>query len=201
MLKAAHENENTKAIVLRVNSPGGSVVASEYIRWEIEKAQNKGIPIVVSMGSLAASGGYWVSSMADKIYAEENTITGSIGVYGRLLSFEKILEWAGLNYDSNKTTKFGDFNPVAEDWPEDVIETFQANIDETYMNFTTQTSKDRDIPLDKVLEIARGRVWYGEDAVKIGLVDEIGTLEDAINFTAESLFCLLYTSPSPRDRG
>ena len=187
MLKAAHENENTKAIVLRVNSPGGSVVASEYIRWEIEKAQNKGIPIVVSMGSLAASGGYWVSSMADKIYAEENTITGSIGVYGRLLSFEKILEWAGLNYDSNKTTKFGDFNPVAEDWPEDVIETFQANIDETYMNFTTQTSKDRDIPLDKVLEIARGRVWYGEDAVEIGLVDEIGTLEDAINFTAESI--------------
>ena len=187
MLKAAHENENTKAIVLRVNSPGGSVVASEYIRWEIEKAQNKGIPIVVSMGSLAASGGYWVSSMADKIYAEENTITGSIGVYGRLLSFEKILEWAGLNYDSNKTTEFGDFNPVAEDWPEEIIETFQANIDETYMNFTTQTSKDRDIPLEKVLEIARGRVWYGEDAVEIGLVDEIGTLEDAINFTAESI--------------
>ena len=187
MLKAAHENENTKAIVLRVNSPGGSVVASEYIRWEIEKAQNKGIPIVVSMGSLAASGGYWVSSMADKIYAEENTITGSIGVYGRLLSFEKILEWAGLNYDSNKTTAFGDFNPVAEDWPEEIIETFQANIDETYMNFTTQTSKDRDIPLEKVLEIARGRVWYGEDAVEIGLVDEIGTLEDAINFTAESI--------------
>ncbi len=187
MLKAAHENKNTKAIVLRVNSPGGSVVASEYIRWEIEKAQNKGIPIVVSMGSLAASGGYWVSSMADKIYAEENTITGSIGVYGRLLSFEKILEWAGLNYDSNKTTEFGDFNPVAEDWPEEIIETFQANIDETYMNFTTQTSKDRDIPLEKVLEIARGRVWYGEDAVEIGLVDEIGTLEEAINFTAESI--------------
>ena len=187
MLKAAHENENTKAIVLRVNSPGGSVVASEYIRWEIEKAQNKGIPIVVSMGSLAASGGYWVSSMADKIYAEENTITGSIGVYGRLLSFEKILEWAGLNFDSNSTTEFGGFNPVAENWPEEIIETFQANIDETYMNFTTQTSKDRDIPLEKVLEIARGRVWYGKDAVEIGLVDEIGTLEDAINFTAESI--------------
>mgnify|MGYP001317252506 FL=1 len=187
MLKAAHENENTKAIVLRVNSPGGSVVASEYIRWEIEKAQNKGIPIVVSMGSLAASGGYWVSSMADKIYAEENTITGSIGVYGRLLSFEKILEWAGLNFDSNSTTEFGGFNPVAENWPEEIIETFQANIDETYMNFTTQTSKDRDIPLEKVLEIARGRVWYGKDAVEIGLVDEIGTLEDAINFTADSI--------------
>ena len=76
---------------------------------------------------------------------------------------------------------------MAEDWPEEIIETFQANIDETYMNFTTQTSKDRDIPLEKVLEIARGRVWYGEDAVEIGLVDEIGTLEEAINFTAESI--------------
>ena len=76
---------------------------------------------------------------------------------------------------------------MAEDWPQNVIETFQAKIDETYMNITTQTSKDRDIPLDKVLEIARGRVWYGEDAVEIGLVDEIGTLEEAINFTAESI--------------
>ena len=93
MLKEAHEDEETKAIVLRVNSPGGSVVDSDYMRWEIKKAQDKGIPVIVSMGTLAASGGYWISSLADKIYAEADTITGSIGVYGTLFSFEKIYDW------------------------------------------------------------------------------------------------------------
>ena len=105
MLKEAHEDEDTKAIVLRVNSPGGSVVASDYMRWEIEKAQEKGIPVVVSMGTLAASGGYWISSLADKIYAEPDTITGSIGVYSTLFSFEKIYDWMGINYDGYSTTK------------------------------------------------------------------------------------------------
>lgn len=184
MLKEAHEDEDTKAIVLRVNSPGGSVEASDYIRWEIEKAQNKGIPVIVSMGSLAASGGYWISSLADKIYAEPDTITGSIGVYGTMFSFEKIYDWMGVNYDGYSTTKYGAFDVTAMDWPEEFSEAFKASIDSIYVKFTTQTSVDRNLPIEKVREIAKGRVYSGEMALEIGLVDELGTLNDAIEYAA-----------------
>ena len=184
MLKEAHEDEDTKAIVLRVNSPGGSVVASDYMRWEIEKAQEKGIPVVVSMGTLAASGGYWISSLADKIYAEEDTITGSIGVYGTLFSFEKIYDWMGINYDGYSTTKYGAFDFTAMDWPEEFTNTFKAGIDGIYVEFTTQTAEDRNLPIETVREIAKGRVYSGEMALEIGLVDEIGTLHDAVDYAA-----------------
>ena len=184
MLKEAHEDEDTKAIVLRVNSPGGSVVASDYMRWEIEKAQEKGIPVIVSMGTLAASGGYWISSLADKIYAEEDTITGSIGVYGTLFSFEKIYDWMGINYDGYSTTKYGAFDFTAMDWPEEFTNTFKAGIDGIYVEFTTQTAEDRNLPIETVREIAKGRVYSGEMALEIGLVDEIGTLHDAIDYAA-----------------
>ena len=184
MLKEAHEDEDTKAIVLRVNSPGGSVVASDYMRWEIEKAQEKGIPVVVSMGTLAASGGYWISSLADKIYAEEDTITGSIGVYGTLFSFEKIYDWMGVNYDGYSTTKYGAFDFTAMDWPEEFTDTFKAGIDGIYVQFTTQTAEDRGLPIETVREIAKGRVYSGEMALEIGLVDELGTLHDAVDYAA-----------------
>ena len=184
MLKDALEDEDTKAIVLRVNSPGGSVVDSDYMRWEIEKAQDKGIPVIVSMGTLAASGGYWISSLADKIYAEADTITGSIGVYGTLFSFEKIYDWMGINYDGYSTTKYGAFDLTAMDWPEEFSAAFKASIDQIYVDFTTQTSIDRNIPIEKVREIARGKVYSGEMALEIGLVDEIGTLHDAVEFAA-----------------
>ena len=184
MLKEAHEDEDTKAIVLRVNSPGGSVVASDYMRWEIEKAQEKGIPVVVSMGTLAASGGYWISSLADKIYAEPDTITGSIGVYGTLFSFEKIYDWMGINYDGYSTTKYGAFDFTAMDWPEEFTATFEAGIDNIYVQFTTQTAEDRNLPIETVREIAKGRVYSGEMALEIGLVDELGTLHDAVDHAA-----------------
>ena len=184
MLKEAHEDEDTKAIVLRVNSPGGSVVASDYMRWEIEKAQDKGIPVVVSMGTLAASGGYWISSLADKIYAEPDTITGSIGVYGTLFSFEKIYDWMGINYDGYSTTKYGAFDFTAMDWPEEFTATFEAGIDNIYVQFTTQTAEDRNLPIETVREIAKGRVYSGEMALEIGLVDELGTLHDAVDHAA-----------------
>ena len=184
MLKDALEDEDTKAIVLRVNSPGGSVVDSDYMRWEIEKAQDKGIPVIVSMGTLAASGGYWISSLADKIYAEADTITGSIGVYGTLFSFEKIYDWMGINYDGYSTTKYGAFDLTAMDWPEEFSAAFKASIDQIYVDFTTQTSIDRNIPIEKVREIAKGKVYSGEMALEIGLVDEIGTLHDAVEFAA-----------------
>ena len=184
MLKDAHEDEDTKAIVLRVNSPGGSVVASDYIRWEIEKAQEKGIPVVVSMGSLAASGGYWVSSLADKIYAERDTITGSIGVFGTMFSVEKIYEWMGINIDGYSTTRWGAFDMARQDWPQDFEDTVRSGINSIYVKFTTQTSIDRNIPLETVKEIAKGRVYSGERALELGLVDEIGKLEDAISYAA-----------------
>ncbi len=186
MLKEAHEDEDTKAIVLRVNSPGGSVVDSDYMRWEIEKAQEKGIPVVVSMGTLAASGGYWISSLADKIYAEPDTITGSIGVYGTLFSFEKIFDWMGINYDGYSTTKYGAFDLTAMDWPEEFENLVRAGIYSTYDKFTSQVSNDRGIPIEKVREIAKGRVYSGEMALEIDLVDELGTLDDAIVYVAES---------------
>lgn len=184
MLKEAHEDEDTKAIVLRVNSPGGSVVASDYMRWEIEKAQEKGIPVVVSMGTLAASGGYWISSLADKIYAEPDTITGSIGVYSTMFSFEKIYEWMGINYDGYSTTKYGAFDFTAMDWPEEFSDAFKAATDSIYVQFTTQTAEDRGLPIETVREIAKGRVYSGEMALEIGLVDELGTLHDAIDYAA-----------------
>jgi len=186
MLKEAHEDEDTKAIVLRVNSPGGSVVDSDYMRWEIEKAQEKGIPVVVSMGTLAASGGYWISSLADKIYAEPDTITGSIGVYGTLFSFEKIFDWMGINYDGYSTTKWGAFDLTAMDWPEEFENLVRAGIYSTYDKFTSQVANDRGIPIEKVREIAKGRVYSGEMALEIDLVDELGTLDDAIAYVAES---------------
>ena len=184
MLKEAHEDEDTKAIVLRVNSPGGSVVASDYMRWEIEKAQEKGIPVVVSMGTLAASGGYWISSLADKIYAEPDTITGSIGVYSTMFSFEKIYDWMGINYDGYSTTKYGAFDMTAMDWPEEFSDAFKAATDSIYVQFTTQTAEDRGLPIETVREIAKGRVYSGETALEIGLVDELGTLHDAIDYAA-----------------
>ena len=186
MLKEAHEDEDTKAIVLRVSSPGGSVVDSDYMRWEIEKAQEKGIPVVVSMGTLAASGGYWISSLADKIYAEPDTITGSIGVYGTLFSFEKIYDWMGINYDGYSTTKYGAFDFTAMDWPEEFENLVRAGIYSTYDKFTSQVANDRGIPIEKVREIAKGRVYSGEMALEINLVDELGTLDDAIKYIAES---------------
>ena len=186
MLKEAHEDEGTKAIVLRVNSPGGSVIDSDYMRWEIEKAQEKGIPVIVSMGTLAASGGYWISSLADKIYAEPDTITGSIGVYGTLFSFEKIYEWMGINYDGFSTTKWGAFDLTAMDWPEEFENLVRAGIYSTYDKFTSQVANDRNIPIEKVREIAKGRVYSGEMALEIDLVDELGTLDDAILFAAEA---------------
>ena len=186
MLKEAHEDEDTKAIVLRVSSPGGSVVDSDYMRWEIEKAQEKGIPVVVSMGTLAASGGYWISSLADKIYAEPDTITGSIGVYGTLFSFEKIYDWMGINYDGYSTTKYGAFDFTAMDWPEEFENLVRAGIYSTYDKFTSQVANDRGIPIEKVREIAKGRVYSGEMALEIDLVDELGTLDDAIKYVADS---------------
>lgn len=172
--------QDLKALVLRVDSPGGSVPASERIRLAVLEAKRRGLPVVVSMGGLAASGGYWVSTPADAIFAEPGTITGSIGIFGIVPTFENTLAKIGVTTDGTRTTPLsgqpdvlGGTNPATD-------ALFQAAIEHGYMQFLTHVSKARRLPVPRVNEIAQGRVWSGGDARQLGLVDRFGSLEDAI---------------------
>ena len=200
MFEDAVEDENTKAIVLRVNSGGGLSISADYMRMAIQKAKDKGIPLVTSMGFIAASGGYSISSPAEKIFAEEDAIVGSIGAYLTAYSFEKIYDWLGINTDGFSTTKYGAFDEMAQDWPEDIVNIFQASLDEGYEEFVTTVSEDRNLPMEQVLDLAQGKVYLSDQALELGLVDEIGTLEDAIAYAAEDLaeledYRVMYVTP------
>ena len=169
-----------KALVVRVASPGGSVLASEQIRQAILEAKRQKLPVIVSMGGLAASGGYWVSTPADLISAEPGTITGSIGIFGLIPSFENTLAKIGITTDGVKTTPLtgqpdvlGGFTPML-----DTI--LQAGIENGYRQFLTRVAESRHMSVEKVDTIAQGRVWDGGTARQIGLVDRFGTLSDAI---------------------
>jgi len=169
-----------KALVVRVDSPGGSALASEQIRQAILQAKAQGLPVVVSMGSLAASGGYWVSTAGDVIYAEPNTITGSIGIFGILPTFEKTLAKIGVTTDGVRTTPLsgqpdvmGGTNPVID-------RVIQAGIENGYHHFVTLVANARKLTPQRVDEIAQGRVWIGGTAHQLGLVDRFGGLSDAI---------------------
>jgi protease-4 len=181
LLRRAREDASVKAIVLRVDSPGGSVFASEVIRRECELARGAGKPVVVSMGSLAASGGYWISTASDEIWAQPETITGSIGIFGLFPTFEKPLaRYLGLHTDGVGTTRFsGAFRP---DRPLDpaAADLIQQTIDHGYEEFLAHVAQARKMTRDQVDRIARGRIWSGEDAKAIGLVDHLGGIEDAI---------------------
>ena len=172
--------KDLKALVLRVDSPGGSVLASEKIRRAVMVAKSHGLPVVVSMGGLAASGGYWVSTAADMIFAEPSTITGSIGIFGIIPTFEKSLAKIGVTADGVKTTAlsgqpdvYGGTNPVL-----DAI--LQAGIENGYRQFVGRVAQARHLSPARVDEIGQGRVWDGGTAHQIGLVDRFGTLSDAI---------------------
>ena len=200
MFQDAVEDENTKAIVLRVNSGGGLGISADYMRMAIQKAKDKGIPLVTSMGFVAASAGYSISSPAEKIFAEEDAIVGSIGAYSIGVSFEKIYDWLGINIDGFSTTKYGAFDQTAQDWPEDVVNLYQAALDEGYEEFVTEVSEDRNLPMEQVLDLAQGKVYLSDQALELGLVDEIGTLEDAITYAAEDLaeledYRVMYVTP------
>jgi protease-4 len=169
-----------KAIVLRVDSPGGSVLASEKIRVALLEAKRRGLPIVVSMGGLAASGGYWVSTPGDVIFAEPDTITGSIGIFGVIPTFENTLAKVGITSDGVRTTPlsgqpdvFGGTNPVIDT-------VIQSTIEHGYMQFLTRVSQSRHLPIARVNEIGQGRVWLGGPARQLGLVDRFGDLSDAV---------------------
>lgn len=182
MLQKIRKNDKIKALVLRINSPGGSAFASDLIWREIELIKEK-MPVVVSMGNYAASGGYYIACNADKIYAQENTITGSIGVFAVLLNMRKTLEnKLGITTDGVSTGKFSDFPNLAKEWSAEEKAIVQAQVDEIYNDFVEKVAEGRDLHFEQVNEIAQGRVWSGEDALEIGLVDEIGTLDDAIAY-------------------
>ncbi|MEM9159775.1 MAG: signal peptide peptidase SppA [Verrucomicrobiota bacterium] len=183
-LRKLRFDESVKAVVLRVNSPGGSALASEVIQKEVREMRAAGKPVVVSMGGLAASGGYWISAYSDKIYAEETTITGSIGVIGMFLNIEEIASKHGFTFDTVKTSKFADAMTIARPKTEEEMGIIQAWVDQTYGDFLDKVSDGRSKDREFIAGIAEGRVWSGEDALELGLVDEIGGLNDAIAHAA-----------------
>jgi protease-4 len=175
---------DAKAIVLRINSPGGSGAASEVIWRELAAAQ-KTKPVVVSMGTVAASGGYYIATASNRIFVEPGTITGSIGVFGLFPNVQKLFSNIGINWDSVATTPYSDLlTPFREKTPQE-MEVIQKYIDEFYQEFLERVSAARNIPVDQVNEIAQGRVWSGEQALKLHLVDAVGGLQAAVDYAAE----------------
>jgi protease-4 len=184
LIRDAHQDENVKAIVLRVDSGGGGVFASEVIRQELLKAKEKGIKVIASMGNVAASGGYWISTNADEIWASHNTITGSIGIFGMFPTFEKSLDYIGIHTDGVSTGKLdADFDPTRGLNPV-LANILQAEIEHGYDQFISLVSDSRGIDKEQVDKIAQGRVWAGETALELGLVDRIGNLKSAIERAA-----------------
>ena len=180
LLREALDDENVKSVVLRVNSPGGSAFASEQINREILALKAAGKPVVVSMGHLAASGGYWISMNADVIYADPSTITGSIGVFGMLPNFTRSLDRIGIHTDGVGTTHLaGAFDPTRPMEP-DVGRLVQSSVEKIYHDFVGKVASGRDTAPEAIDEVARGRVWSGAQARDRGLVDELGGLRDAI---------------------
>jgi protease-4 len=184
-LRQLRQDENIKAVVLRVNSPGGSASASEEIQRELRLTmQTK--PVVVSMGSVAASGGYWISTYSHRIFAEPATITGSIGVYGMFINVQQLFnKYLGVTSDTVKTGQLADMLTATRPKTDAELAVFQKLVDWIYDEFTAKVAESRKIDKAKVLEIAQGRVWSGAEAKKLGLVDEIGGLGKAITYAAE----------------
>ncbi|MEG4443058.1 signal peptide peptidase SppA [Microcoleus sp. AT9_B5] len=183
-LRKIREDDGVKAVVLRVNSPGGSATAAEVIGREVMLTGKKK-PVIVSMGNLAASGGYWISMGSNRIFAEPNTITGSIGVFGMLFNAEKLAANNGLTWDVVKTARFADINTVSRPKNPQELANIQRVVDRIYDRFITKVADSRKLPKNKVQEIAQGRVWSGTAAKQLGLVDEIGGLEDAVREAAK----------------
>ncbi|PSF36203.1 signal peptide peptidase SppA [Aphanothece hegewaldii CCALA 016] len=184
-LRKIREDDQIKAVILRVNSPGGSATASEVILREINRL-SKEKPVIVSMGDVAASGGYWISTGGKRIFAEKSTITGSIGVFGILFNLQKIGNNNGLTWDSVKTGQLADLRTNVRPKTEKELKIYQDFVNQIYSLFIDKVSQSRNLPPNKVKEIAQGRVWSGQEALKIGLVDEIGGLEAAIQYAIKT---------------
>ena len=182
-IRSAHEDENTKAIVFRVNSPGGSIIASEMMRDELFAAKEKGIDVIVSMGDYAASGGVYISTPADYIFAEPTTITGSIGVAIALPTLENAMDYIGVNFDGVVTSKHGGWDPT-QAIDDDLDKIFAGWGADAYDRFVSFVAESRSQSYEDIKAIAGGRVWIATSAKEIGLVDEIGGIDEAIAYAA-----------------
>ena len=183
-LRELRQDKDVKAVVLRINSPGGSAPASEAIQREI-RLTRQSKPVIVSMGSYAASGGYWIATYGDRIFAEPTTITGSIGVFGIQFDVQKLANNVGVTFDSVKTGKFADAITITRPKTDAELAVFQRLVDWIYGEFVTKVAESRNLKRDFVEEIAQGRVWSGVEAKKLGLVDELGGLDAALAYAAK----------------
>jgi protease-4 len=183
-LRQLRQDEDIKAVVLRINSPGGSVTASEEIQREVRLSRDKK-PVIVSMGDYAASGGYWIATGANHIFAEPNTITGSIGVFGLQFNVQKLANSNGLTWDVVKTGRYADRTTISRPKTPQELAISQKSVNQIYDQFLNKVAESRKLPKQKVAQIAQGRVWSGQDAKALGLVDEIGGIDDAIEYAAE----------------
>ena len=184
LLVKARLDDSIKSVVLYVDSPGGSAFASEIIRQEVENLQKAGKPVVAVMSTYAASGGYWISAGADQIWAAPSTITGSIGIFGMFLTFENTLDYLGVHTDGVGTTDFAGFG-ITKTLDPRMGQILQRGIEHGYDQFISLVADKRDMSKEHVDTIAQGRVWIGETAKELGLVDEIGYLEDGIKAAAQ----------------
>ncbi|ENT7209523.1 signal peptide peptidase SppA [Vibrio parahaemolyticus] len=184
LLRQARNDEKVKAVVLRVDSPGGSAFASEVIRNEVEALKKAGKPVVVSMSSLAASGGYWISMSADKIVAQPTTLTGSIGIFSVITTFEKGFSKLGINTDGVGTSPFSG-DGITTGLSEGASQAFQLGIEHGYKRFISLVGSNRDMTVEEVDNVAQGRVWTGQDALSFGLVDQMGDFDDAVELAAK----------------
>lgn len=177
-------DDSVKAVVLRVNSPGGSATASEIIQREVKLTRDSK-PVIISMGDIAASGGYWISTYGNRIFAESNTVTGSIGVFGLLMNVQQVANENGITWDVVKTGRFADTQTVSRPKTPQELALIQKIVDQVYSKFLDKVAESRQLPKDTVAQIAQGRVWSGIDAKQLGLVDEIGGLDDAIEYAVK----------------
>jgi protease IV len=180
LIHGAIADEDIKALVVRVDSPGGSALASEKIRLALAEAKTKKLPVIVSMGNVAASGGYWIAMGGDKVFAEPATITGSIGVFGIIPSFEKTAARYGVTTDGVRATPLSGQPDIIGGISPETDKVVQSGVEDIYSRFLTLVSTSRKLPIEKVNEIAQGRVWDGGAARQLGLVDAFGSLDDAV---------------------
>jgi protease-4 len=181
----AKNDKNVKVLILRVNSGGGDVYASELILNALDDFKSTGRKVYTSMGNVAASGGVWITTNSSEIWAEPNTVTGSIGVYSIVPTLGRALDWAGINVDGVSSTKMGEWEPT-EPMPDYMKDLYQANVDGIYENFVSVVANNRSMEYEDVLKIAGGRIWAGDKAQELGLVDKLGTLNDVIAHVAET---------------
>jgi len=185
LIRKARYDDSIKAVVLRVDSPGGSAFASDLILRQIELTKEAGKPVIVSMGSVAASGGYWISMAGDEIFANPTTLTGSIGIFGLFPTFQKTLAKIGVHSDGVGTTPLSDAFDVTRPMSPMMQKVFQLDIDNGYQEFITKVAHNRHMSVAEVNAIAQGRVWTGKEAKRLGLVDKFGNLQDAVTAAAK----------------